>query len=193
MWVMLAEPHASSRALLPSAFLRRFAESVDRGTITLGYVLSQRGWQLTRHSLQHAVALQALLSVAACDCQLQGCIGGRLGCGARVLEGHNGIDDSLLLWWPAGKPREMSWQQLPGTAKLVTADVFGVDWRSVAFVQFLLVGGEEVRTIRVQAPHAPLMLGGDQRTSPGRTGQLLGTTGLGSPSRLQGCLLSRAL
>ena len=75
---------------------------------------------------------------------------------------HNGIDDSLLLWWPTGKPRAMSWQQLPGTAKLTTADIFGVDWLHVAFVQFFLVGELEVRAIRAQAPHAPLMLGGDR-------------------------------
>ena len=78
------------------------------------------------------------------DCQPQGCMDGRSGCGACMLEGHNGLNGSLLLWRLAGKTRDMSWQQLPGATRLVTADGCGVKWLHVAVGQLFLVGEAEV-------------------------------------------------
>ena len=44
MLVMLTTTCSRYHSLLPSAVLRSFAESLDRGSVVLGYVLTKQGW-----------------------------------------------------------------------------------------------------------------------------------------------------
>ena len=113
MLVMLSNQHSADSAAYPKAVVRQFAEGLDRASVMLGYILTPNGWTLTRDTTDNVFILNALLHVAACECGLVGCIGGRLGHGVRVLEGVSGIDDSLVMWWTIGRFGQMSWQQIP--------------------------------------------------------------------------------
>ena len=114
--------------------VQEFAESVEHGLVTLACVNTADGWKLSRHCAKYPIIFHALLHVAACDLQIQGCSGGRLGHGARALECVPGVDETLIVYWHAGSFVDWKGQQALGTVRCTTEDLFGDSWKDIVFV-----------------------------------------------------------
>ena len=155
LFCLLAAQDPVPFSQVPMRILKEFAEDVQTDSVILSYLALPHGWQLSRQVLGHPQVWHAALHVAACDLGIEGCAGAHVGHGARVLEGISGIDDSLLMWWRAERPSEASWEQMSGTTRVVTSVIMGVDWPNTVFVQFLMVGPEEIKVVREMSPTVP--------------------------------------
>ena len=67
----------------PVDTVRIFAESFIATVVRLGWVFEE-SWRRVRANEQHSKIVWAILHIAFCGFQLQGCIGARVGCGMRV-------------------------------------------------------------------------------------------------------------
>ncbi|CAK0834374.1 unnamed protein product [Prorocentrum cordatum] len=101
MDVMVATEHYRQYWELPLTLVQEFAESIEKGSVTLACVNTSTGWKLSRHCAKYPIIFHAMLHVASCDLRLQGCSGGRLGHGAKDLECMPGVDETLFIFWKA--------------------------------------------------------------------------------------------
>ena len=149
-WFFAGENRCNS----PSALLISFADGLNDKVIRVGWVKAQQ-WCAARANEHLSEVLLAVLHVAGCGLHLKGCIGARIGSGASTLEGIVECDASFLWWWRRGRAGEAFYLETPGTSRLVLSSVFGPSFKETSFVQFLMVGPEDVEYIRQREPDIP--------------------------------------
>ena len=115
LWAMLVSHAGEWARTSPGQTLLSVADALDRAVLGLGWICGSDGdWHRAEANARHSEILTAMLHVAAYGFHLAGCVGGRIGHGASVLEGVLEMDDSLSWWWFSGKPTSAWYRRGPG-------------------------------------------------------------------------------
>ena len=139
---------------VPGNVLWEHVETMLEKHSLLAYTFFDGKWVLSKDARKYPIVLQAVLHVASCDLHLHGCIGARIGYGARSIEAIFGVDETIIVCWQRTKT-ELSWQQWYPGVRTSTVNLFGAGWEQVCFVQFVLVSFKEGQTLRRLNPNVP--------------------------------------
>ena len=146
------------RAFSPMEEIFNFCHHMKSDVIRLGWICKRDGWHECVGNQQFPKILLAGLHVAACSLHLDGCIGfriGRCGSAARKLEAIAECDDGTLIWWNVKHAMEISHLFHNPTQRVNLEVLFGKEYEQCAFLQFLCIGQEEVRLLRLTHPDVP--------------------------------------
>lgn len=145
----------------PLLELRKHALSINNVIKIFAVIHTARGWQLSKAAAEHPEVLHAAVHTGYNVFGLR-CVGCRIGHGVALLPGQFETETTVLLFWPSKDPRLYRTMAFEGTKPLNLRAMFGDDWETYRWVQFLSANGSFARQIREAAPDQP-MLGDDPR------------------------------
>jgi hypothetical protein len=148
---------ADKRTNTPIRHLIEFVEEMTQGTVvTVSVVNDGKTNVLSQRARQQPLLLHAILSIAANDLHLSGCVGARLAHGLVKLPPLPSISDTLLWTWPQYRSRSSTYTQSNNTTTIHTntlAHKHVVD--NVCTVQFLLRPQSEIDDLQHTFPDVP--------------------------------------
>ena len=124
----------------PSGPVKMFKEEIEGHVghvLRLGWIQQGQHWTSCQGNSEFSGLLSASLYVAAVCLQLDGVVGMRVGTGVSSLPAV-ACDDTLLVWWTAGRISEWYRCYMSGTSHINLQRVVGSDVAQTAVAQFLM-------------------------------------------------------
>ena len=116
--------------------LRKHMLTVSDSFVVISMILNEYGWRLSKLAVQLPKIFQAALFVGSTVFNLRTC-GCRIGHGVAILQGMSGITSAVLLWHLHGNPSQYRTLVHNGHNSTNLRQLFGDDWQSFRWIQFL--------------------------------------------------------
>ena len=140
----------------PLQLVKQFITQLHKQVLILGWICDPvHSWRLSKDTDQHLQVFVAAMYLASCGLQLLSCVTVRLGVGVASVNGLDGMEEALLLWWRPERPSLVQTLEGAGTDHISLRTTFGNDWENQHWVQFLTTGTEVAELAMAQAPGVP--------------------------------------
>ena len=114
---------------------------------TFAMVHDVKGWTMSKAARENPETFRAGLYIGTNVFRLR-CAGIRIGRGVAALRGLFGLGQCVLMWFPRAEPANYRTMSFSGTESLNFKLVFGNDWETYDWVQFLGISEEDSAVIR---------------------------------------------
>ena len=138
----------------PVNVLQNAAENHHGVTVRIGWFRQKGSWRAFEGNARYARELIAGLHLAACNLSFHGVVSIRFGSGVASLPGVD-CDDSLLVWWDAGKMECWRHAIIAGNQHINFLRLCGQHGQHTAFIQFFSEDEASVIDLRSQVIDIP--------------------------------------
>ena len=136
--------------------LTDFALGMHECEMTFAVVQGPKGWTLSRSARENKQIFKAGLYVGANVFNIR-CVGIRLGTGIASLRGLFMMNKSVLFWYTRSNPSDYRTMSHDGTMNLNLKTIFGSEWETQNWIQFLGVDDEQIDRVRQALPDEPML------------------------------------
>eukprot|EP00971_Amphidinium_carterae_P271540 5387674-Amphidinium_carterae.1 len=134
MFVFLTELHGAAMSELCAC-----ATNLHQNTLVLGWLCGVNGWFVSHNTSTHSMVYRAAVEASTTQLHMEHLICVRLGHGVSSARGLFGVNFSLLVFWPEGKPEAYCTYEVSPRVLLRFQVLFGDEWDHMCWLQFCYV------------------------------------------------------